>query len=312
METTTTPPGRRRVLQAGDGLSTDAFGAPEWGLLSAVAVIWGSSFLWMEIGLEHLRPGVVTLARVGLGAATLACVPRARISIDREDLPRFAVVGYLWMGIPLLLFPIAQQHISSSLAGMLNGGVPLTTALWSTLLLRRLPGRTQLIGLAIGFGGIVAISLPGIREDASTAFGTFLVLTAVFLYGLVTNLAVPLQQRYGGPAVALRAMLFALTMIVPVGLWQLPGSTFDAGAVLAMLPLGIFGTGLAFVAMTTLVGRVGAPRGSIAIYFVPIVAIALGVALRGDDIAPVAIAGTGLVLLGAWITSRREARRAAQ
>jgi drug/metabolite transporter (DMT)-like permease len=73
-----------------------------------------------------------------------------------------------------------------------------------------------------------------------------------------------------------------------------------------MIPLGALGTGLAFVLMGTLVGRVGGPRGSVAIYFVPIVAVILGVLVRGDTIAPLAIIGTGLVLAGAWVTSRKE------
>ncbi len=73
-----------------------------------------------------------------------------------------------------------------------------------------------------------------------------------------------------------------------------------------MVPLGVLGTGLAFVLMATLVGRVGGPRGSVAIYFVPVVAIVLGVVVRGDTVEPLAIGGAALVLLGAWITSRRE------
>jgi drug/metabolite transporter (DMT)-like permease len=89
-------------------------------------------------------------------------------------------------------------------------------------------------------------------------------------------------------------------------LWSLPGSTWAWGPALAMLPLGILGTGVAFVLMATLVGRVGGPRGSVAIYFVPIVAIILGVTLLGEVLHPLALAGTGLVLAGAWITSRRE------
>jgi drug/metabolite transporter (DMT)-like permease len=76
-----------------------------------------------------------------------------------------------------------------------------------------------------------------------------------------------------------------------------------------MVPLGALGTGLAFVAMTNLVGRAGAPRGAIAIYFVPVVAIVLGVTVRGEQVAALAILGTGLVLVGAWLTSRREAGR---
>jgi drug/metabolite transporter (DMT)-like permease len=189
---------------------------------------------------------------------------------------------------------------------MLNGAVPITSAVFATLLLRRLPGWRQLLGIGIGFIGIVAISAPELAESSATALGTLLVVGAVILYGLSTNLAVPLQQKYGALPVLFRAQLAAMVVVVPFGLFQIPGSTWAWSSALAMIPLGVLGTGVAFVLMTTLVGRVGGPRGSVAIYFVPIVAIILGVIVRDDVIAPIAIAGAALVLLGAWITSRKE------
>ncbi|MBW3659292.1 MAG: DMT family transporter [Actinobacteria bacterium] len=297
---------RRRVLTTSSGTLTDAFGAPEWGLLSVIAVIWGSSFLFMAIGLEAFRPGVIAMARVGLGALALSLVPRARRRVEREDLPTIALLGVIWMGIPLILFPVAQQWIDSSVAGMINGAMPLTTAAWSAALLGRLPGRRQLVGIAIGFVGIVAISWPEVSESSATALGVGLVVLAIVMYGLSANLAVPLQQRYGALPVLLRVQLAALVIIVPFGLWSLPGSEWAWGPALAMLPLGVLGTGLAFVLMATLVGRVGGPRGSVAIYFVPIVAIILGVLIRDEPLHPLAVVGTVLVLVGAWITSRRE------
>ncbi len=307
-------PGRPRLLSTGLGTHLDAFGWREWGLLTAIATVWGSSFLLMEIGLRSFAPGLVTLCRIAFGALALALVPRARNTrVDREDLPRVALLGVVWMGVPLLLFPVAQQWIDSSVAGMVNGAMPLTVAAWSAVLLWRLPGRAQAIGLLIGFAGIVAISLPEIplrqvvaTGTAETAAGTGLVVVAVVLYGLAANLAVPLQQRYGALAVLLRAQLVALVVVLPFGLVALRDSTFAWGPALAMIPLGALGTGLAFVLMTTLVGRVGGPRGSIAIYFVPVVAIILGVVALGEHVHPLALAGTGLVLIGAWVTSRRE------
>jgi drug/metabolite transporter (DMT)-like permease len=305
---------RGRLLATGAGTNLEAFGRAEWGLLAIVATIWGSSFVLMEVALESLAPTVVGAARVAFGAAALALVPRARRTrIARGDLPTVALLGVTWMGVPLLLFPIAQQWIDSSVAGMINGAMPLTTALWAAILLRRLPARTQAVGLAVGFVGIVAISLPelptGVTASGSgaTALGAGLVFLAIVLYGLSANLAVPLSQRYGSLPVLLRAQLAALVIVVPAGLAGLPSSTFAWGPVLALVPLGVLGTGVAFVLMATLVGRVGGPRGSIAIYFVPVVAIALGVALLNERVHPLALAGTALVLVGAWITSRREA-----
>lgn len=275
-------------------------------MLAAIALIWGSSFLFMAIGLESFRPGVVTLARVGLGAATLALVPAARRGIERSDVGRVALLGVIWIGIPLSLFPIAQQWIDSSVAGMLNGAVPITSVVWATVLLRALPGWRQLGGLAIGFVGVVAISLPEVVDSSATAVGTFLVIVAIVLYGLATNVAVPLQQKYGALPVLFRAQLAALVIVVPYGLLEVRGSTWSWSAALAMIPLGMLGTALAFVFMATLVGRVGGPRGAIAIYFVPVVAIVLGVAFRDETIAPLAAMGVVLVLAGAWVASRRE------
>jgi drug/metabolite transporter (DMT)-like permease len=288
------------------GTHQDAFGPSEWGLLSGVALIWGSSFVFMAIGLDAFNPGVVTLARVCLGALTLALVPKARAGIDRQDRARVFVLGIIWIGIPLMIFPIAQQWIDSSVAGMLNGAVPITSAVFATIFLRRLPGWRQLLGIGIGFVGIVAISAPELVDSSATALGSLLVVGAVVLYGLSTNLAVPLQQKYGALPVLFKAQLAALVIVVPFGLIQIPGSTWAWSSALAMVPLGVLGTGVAFVLMATLVGRVGGPRGSVAIYFVPIVAIILGVVVRDDAIAPMAIAGAALVLLGAWITSRKE------
>jgi len=310
------PPTRSRLLTTGAGTNLEAFGLAEWGLLAVIATVWGSSFVLMEIGLRSFEPALITLLRVGLGAFALALVPRARRTrIDREDLPRVLLLGVIWIAVPLLLFPFAQQWIDSSVAGMINGAMPLTTAAWSVILLRRLPASKQAIGLVVGFVGIVAVSLPEVpigsiaaAGTAETALGTGLVFLAITLYGLSANLAVPLQQKYGGLAVLLRAQLAALVLIAPFGLFALRDSHFAWGSALAMVPLGVLGTGLAFVLMATLVGRVGGPRGAVAIYFVPVVAIVLGVVALQEAVHPLALLGTALVLVGAWVTSRREAR----
>ena len=288
------------------GSHAGAFGMTEWGLLTGIALIWGSSFLLMAIGLESFNPGVVTMIRVALGAATLALFRKSRAPIDPGDRRRVALLGLIWIALPLTLFPIAQQWIDSSVAGMLNGGVPIATAAWATMLLGKAPGWRTLLGIGVGFVGVVAIFLPEVQDSSATALGAVLVVVAVILYGLSANLAVPLQQRYGALPLLFRAQLVALVLVVPIGLVQIPGSTWSWSSALAMIPLGALSTGLAFVLMATLVGRAGGPRGSISIYFVPVVAIALGVAVLGETVVPLALGGTSLVVLGAWIASRSE------
>lgn len=296
-----------RVITTTTGTRPEAFGPIEWGLLAAAAGIWGSSFLFIEIALEGFEPGIIALGRVALGAAALAIFPRSRQAVEGADWPRFITLGFFWMALPLLLFPVAQQWIDSALAGMLNGAVPLFAAGFAALLLRRLPRHLQAIGLIIGFVGIVLVALPDLGEASNTALGIALVVLATACYGLSLNLAVPLQQRYGALPVLLRAQVAAVVMLVPFGLVGVAGSSWQWSSGLALAVLGVLGTGIAFVAMATLAGRAGATRASVAIYFIPIVAIVLGVVFRDETVALLSLAGAALVLVGAYLSSRREA-----
>jgi drug/metabolite transporter (DMT)-like permease len=297
---------RSALPATASGTNVHAYTLRDWGLLAAIALIWGSSFLFMEIALRTFEPGVITMGRIALGAGTLALFAGARAPVEREDWPRIAFLGIIWMAIPLILFPIAQQWITSSVTGMLNGAMPIFTAVWATYLLRRLPGWRQLLGIGLGFAGIVLVFLPELEAGSDGLLGAVLVLVAVFCYGLAANLSVPLSQKYGSLPVVFRAQLTALLVVTPLGLVQLPGSTWSWESALAMLPLGILGTGAAFALMAILTGRVGGPRASIAIYFLPLVAIVLGVFVLGESIARVALVGIGVIIAGAWIASRRE------
>ena len=193
----------RRLLETGRGSRPGSFGPTEWLLLASVALIWGSSFLFIDVGLEALQPGVIAVARVALGVAALALVPAARRPIGREDRPRVAFLGVIWAGLPLLLFPVAQQWIDSSVAGMLNGAVPLAGAAWVVVLLRRPLPRTHAVGLLIGFAGVLAISWPQLQGSRATMLGASLVgrLPACGATALRAPARARLFQRRAGAAI---------------------------------------------------------------------------------------------------------------
>lgn len=300
---------RSRVLTTAPGTRPGAFGPAEWALLGSVALMWGSSFLWIAIGLEAFRPALITVVRIALGALAIGALRRSRAHVAREDWPRIVLLAFVWTAIPLLLFPIAQDlGVSSSAAGMINGAVPLFSATFAAILLRRLPGPVQAVGLLVGFAGVVLISVAAAGGSTGSALGTGLALLATVLYGVAANIIVPLQQRYGALPVIFRAQLVALVAVLPFGLAAVPGSRWSWASALAMVALGVFGTGLAYLASSTLLGRAGSTRGSVQIYFIPIVALILGVVFRDESVAVVALAGIALVLAGAWLTSRRERR----
>jgi drug/metabolite transporter (DMT)-like permease len=143
-----------------------------------------------------------------------------------------------------------------------------------------------------------------VQAGSRTALGVSLVLVAVLSYGFAGNFVVPLLQRYGSLPVVWRAQLAGLVFTAPYALIGAPDSTFAWRSVGAVVVLGALGTGLAFVAAGTLFGRVGATRGSVIGYLIPVVALVLGVLVRDEDVAALAVSGLVLVLGGAWLTSR--------
>jgi len=299
-----------RILSTAHGTNREAFSLLDWMLFLSVGTIWGSSFVFIAVGLEAFEPGLITWLRVAFGAAVLWFVPGARRStIAQEDRARLVALSFLWVAIPFTLFPIAQQWVSSAVVGMLNGAVPVLTAVATSLLLRKLPGRVQIVGLALGFAGIASIALPTAGEGSNELVGVVLVLLATVCYGMAITIGAPMQQRYGALPVMARILALAALWTAPFGIFGLGGSDFAWPSLGAIAALGVLGSGVAFVLMGTLVGRVGSTRGSFATYLIPVVAMGLGVWLRGDDVGPLGIVGVILVIAGALLASRREGRR---
>ena len=282
------------------------FATRDWALLLGAATIWGSSFLLMAIGLDAFEPGVVTFLRVAFGALTLSLVPAARRPVAAADRGRIVLVGFTWMGLPLTLFPIAQQWIDSSVAGMLNSGMPLMTVLIAWVFFATPTGPRRLVGVVVGFVGIALIGIPEASTAGTNALGVLLVLGAVTCYGFAVNLTGPLQARYGSLPVIAGALRWATLMTLPFAVVSVPGSTFAAGSLAACVVLGALGTGVAFVWAATLTGRVGAVRTSVTTYIVPVVAIVLGVVFRDESVSPWSAVGIVVVLSGAYLSSRTD------
>lgn len=286
------------------GSRTEAYGPAEWGLTLMIGLIWGSAFLWIALGVDHLSPGIVAFGRVALGAAALAAFPRARRSIAREDWGRVAAVAVVGNAAPALLFAMAETDLDSAVAGMITSGTPILSLVVASFLLRSLPGRPQAVGIGLGFVGIVFMTLPSLRGADAAPLGVGLVFLATIGYGISGNLLVPLQQRYGGPAVTLWSLVVSSVVLAPFGLFTIKDSEFTASAVIAVIILGVVGTGIARSLAATLAGRVGAPRMSTTTYLIPVVAVILGVTFRDESVDPIAILGVVAVLAGAFIASR--------
>ena len=278
----------------------------DWLLLVIPGLIWGSSFYFIDIGLDSFAPGLITPMRVLFGCITLSLIPKARKPVPKEAWPNIVVLSLVWLAIPLTVFPYAEQHVSSSVTGMLNGATPLFVAVVASAIAKRLPPRGQMLGLAIGFGGVVLIALPSIRESSSSFFGVVLILGALVMYGFALNVASPLQQLYGSLPVLLRAEIVAVVLLAPLGVYSLINNDrpFAWGPFAAMVALGVLGTAMAHYAMVTLSGRIGSTRAAGSLYLMPAVSLVLGVFVNHETVAPLAVAGSAVAVLGAYVLGR--------
>ncbi len=293
-------------LRSGSGPG-DEFSPVDWALFMSIALIWGSSFLLIAIGLETMHPGVVTLLRVGLGALALNVIPGSRARFDRADQRNIVALSIVWVAIPFTLFPIAEQYINSAVTGLLNGGVPIFTALFGALFFGRRTTGPQLLGVAVGFVGVALISLPSASEGGTQLRGVLLVVAATMCYGVATNLAYPLQLKYGSRTLMARMLLLATVWTLPYGMIGWGESTFEAGPLVAVIVLGVVGTGVR-VPHHGHAGRTGRiDTGQLHHLPDPGVSLAASASSSRTTTSPaLALVGVVLVVAGAFLASRAE------
>jgi len=154
------------------------------------------------------------------------------------------------------------------------------------------------------------MGLPTLGEGRSTALGMLLILAALVSYGFALNLARPIQQRQGALPVIWRAQAVALALTAPLGLPELLRARWSPGPLLALLALGVLGTGVAYVLTVLAAGRVGATKASATAFLIPPVALFLGVMVRGEHVAGLSVLGGVVCLAGAWLMRRAQLEHA--
>jgi drug/metabolite transporter (DMT)-like permease len=279
--------------------------AGDWALLILPGLIWGASYLFIAESLRAIGPNGITFVRTAVGFATLSLIPAARHALLPRDRWKGVLLGVIWMAFPLSMFPFAEQHVSSALTGMLNGAVPLFATAVAGILARRFPTRRVAVGLAVGFTGAILMGLPGMivgpADGASQSTGVLLILAALVSYGAAINLARPLQQRNGALPVVWTAQAVSVLLTAPLGLPEMLRARWSPEPLAALLTLGAFGTGIAYVLSATAAGRLGAARASTTSFLVPVVALVLGVVFRHEHVALLSMIGAAVCLTGVWL-----------
>jgi drug/metabolite transporter (DMT)-like permease len=277
-----------------------------------LAVIWGSSFLFIKVLGEHWPALWVSFGRIALGAITLIVVVSAR----RERLPaekqvwfRCAVAGLLFNSVPWSLFAYGEQHTSSIVAGLWNATTPLWTVLFGLLAFREeRPTPAQAVGLVVGFLGVATLLGPWRGLGGGQLIGHAACGLAAVCYGIAFHYT--RRHLAGRPesGIVLSAcqLICATAIVAPfLVLAPLPTGRIGLDAWGSLIVLGSAASGIAFALNYAIVRARGATVASTVTYLIPVFSTVLGAVVLGEPLHWNQLAGTAVLLLGIAISQGR-------
>lgn len=289
-------------------------------MLLALSAIWGSSFLWIKLGVRDLSPATLVLGRVGTGMLTLIPVvllalgPRRALAELRRFWWPLLIVGALNSSIPFWFLSWSETRIDSGLAAILQAAAPIFLAL---LALRFVPservGGWRLVGLLVGFAGVGL--LVGVQHGGDVLAALAVVLTALCYAGGILYAGRWLSGVQ--PMVtALGTMIAATALSAPAGIAQAPSALPSALTVLSVLVLGVLCSAVAYLLYFAIMAGAGASRAILVTYLVPAVAVLYGAAFLSEPVTASSLVGLALILGGVAlgtgavspVASRRNAR----
>jgi drug/metabolite transporter (DMT)-like permease len=281
-------------------------------LYLALGIVWGCSFIFIKLGLDFLTPFGVAFVRCALGAATLlAWAKYKKISLPKSGKlwVHLWVVSLLLNVIPGVLFALAETEVTSILAGIINAVTPLMTLLAIMVVTRdEKPKFYQVFGILIGFIGVLTVlgAWKGLGDNPIWAI--LVLLAAVTCYGF----SFPYSRRFVLPQ-KLQPESIAAAQVTTGAVTLLPfflidgtaGDLYRPGPVFAMLALGIFGSGFAYIWNFKIMAVAGSAIASSVTYLTPVVAVIVGIIFLKESLFWYEPVGALIVLLGAAIGQNR-------
>ncbi len=271
-------------------------------------VLWASAFVGIRAAGEQLSPGPLSLARLLIGAVTLAAFVAVRGDAlpSRGDAPRLLVCGLLWFGVYNLALNEAERRVDAGTAAMLVNVGPVLIALLAGMLLGEGFPRRLLIGCAIAFAGAVVIGLATSERGITAGWGAVLCLVAAVAYAAGVIAQKPLLERSSGLGITLLACAIGAAVCLPFSADLLREAARADRATLAWaVYLGIFPTAVGFSTWAYALARTSAGRMGATTYLVPPLTILMGWLALGEAPPALALAGGLLCLAGVAITRRR-------
>jgi drug/metabolite transporter (DMT)-like permease len=281
--------------------------ARAWLSLAITAALWGASYMFIKVALDgDLSEGFIICARTLLGAAVLLPMAiRAGAIPQLMARKRWALaLAAAQVIVPFGLITFGENHVPSSLAGILVATSPLFIALLAIKVdqAERSSG-WGLVGVLLGMVGVVLLFGVDLSGDAETLLGGLMIVGSGACYAVAVLIA---KRGFTGvPPVGVAAsnLLIGGVVWLPFALADLPSHDPGANAILSMIALSIGGTGLAFLLFYTSIAQVGPARASVVAYVAPAFSVIYGVTLLDEDLTVGTVGGLVLILAGSWLAA---------
>lgn len=269
--------------------------------LVTLAGLWGASFLFMRLAVPEFGPVVLIQLRVTIAAMFLLpiCVACGDIEGLKTHWKKVAATGVLNSALPFCLLAYATLHVAGGFAAILNATAPLWTALIAWAWLSERLGGSRVVGMLIGFSGVVVLVFGKVRlELDGQSLAIFAAVLASAFYGIGANYTRRHLTGVDPLAIATGSQLAAAVVLLPCSVPLWPDNPVSPAAWASVLAMGIASTGLAYILYFRLIANVGPARAITVTYLVPLFAVLWGAIFIAERLTPAMVAGCTVILTG--------------
>ncbi|MDP5030140.1 DMT family transporter [Paraglaciecola sp.] len=271
-----------------------------------LAAIWGASFLFMRTTSAEFGPVLLITLRTGIAALVLLPVLLAKRQLNTvvKNWRIISVIGLTNTAIPFCLFSYSTLYLGAGYASVLNATAPMFGALIAFYWLKDRLLRIAVVGLVIGFVGVVVLSLSRQHSGTATAWLPILAaLAATSLYGLAACVAKRYLQGVNALAITTGSQVVAAITLAPLSLFFWPDEMPSSDSWWQVVALGVLCTALAYILYFRLIANIGSAKAITVAYLVPVFGVLWGIIFLAERLNLGMWIGASLILLGVALTS---------
>tara|TARA_B100000287_G_scaffold429295_1_gene482325 strand:+ start:131 stop:994 length:864 start_codon:yes stop_codon:yes gene_type:complete len=275
----------------------------DWFLLTSLAAIWGSAFMFIKISAVDFGPILlVTLRLLIAGLVFMPLLLRKKYRLlFKSHLPGIIVIAIFSNALPFTLFAFASLGATSNMLGILNGTTAFLTTVIAYFWLNELISLKQIIGLCLGFLGVIILVNPA--NGSSTIMASLCALLGSLCYAFNGNYLEKFHSNSNKKVLIGWSMLFGGLFMTPFAVFNLPNTIPSLNSFLALLWLAIVSTGIGYLGYIRLIDRIGAVKTSTLTYLLPVFSILWGAIFLQEKITLIILGGFLFVMMGMYFAN---------